>query len=167
MLASQPASSRDSLAGAKPDERARKSDFMRKKATATRSRTKRGIHVTYSRAQRRRRSNTLEDPKHDPASRGIHSRVSAIIETGDRSLSGGGCRCCCPVPLDSSKDRDRLTCWIRASGSLTPVVCISENTGQCDNFADVNLDEELNKLLSGIKDLLNQAVKNFVGEGDS
>lgn len=58
-----------------------------------------------------------------------------------------------------SKDRDLLTCWIRASGSLTPVVSISENPGQCDNFADANLEREPKKLLSGIRNILNQAAR--------
>jgi CheY-like chemotaxis protein len=59
----------------------------------------------------------------------------------------------------SSKDRDCLSCWIRASGSLTPVVSVSRNLGQGDDFADANLGHEREKLLSGIKDVLIEAVR--------
>jgi DNA-binding response OmpR family regulator len=53
-----------------------------------------------------------------------------------------------------SKDRDRLSCWIRASGSRTPVATISEGPGQWDEFADANLDSDPKKLLTGIKTAL-------------
>src|SRR5271156_3063210 len=47
----------------------------------------------------------------------------------------------------SSKDRDCLTCWIRASGSLTRVVSVSKKRGQGDDFADANVEYEPEKLL--------------------
>ncbi len=58
----------------------------------------------------------------------------------------------------SSKDRDCLTSWIRAAGSLTAVVSVSRNLGQSDDFADANLGYEPEKFLSGIKDVLTEAV---------
>ena len=42
----------------------------------------------------------------------------------------------------SSKDRDCLTSWIRASGLLTSVVSVSRDLGQGDDFADANLGYE-------------------------
>jgi CheY-like chemotaxis protein len=63
----------------------------------------------------------------------------------------------------SSKDRDCLTCWIRASGSLTLVVSVSRNLGQGDDFADTNLGHEPEKLLNGIKDVLMGAVRISAG----
>lgn len=53
-----------------------------------------------------------------------------------------------------TKDRDRLTCLIRASGSRTPVVSVSGKLCECDAFADVTLEDGLNKFLAGINDLL-------------
>jgi CheY-like chemotaxis protein len=59
----------------------------------------------------------------------------------------------------SSKDRDCLTCWIRASGSPTAVVSVPGNLGQSDDFADANLGHEPEKFLSGIKDVLTEWVR--------
>jgi CheY-like chemotaxis protein len=59
----------------------------------------------------------------------------------------------------SSKDRDCLTCWIRASGSLTRVVSVSKNRGQGDDFADANVEHEPEKFLRGIRDVLIHAVR--------
>lgn len=53
-----------------------------------------------------------------------------------------------------TKDRDRLTCLIRASGSRTPVISVSGRTCECDAFADVTLEDGPNKFLAGINDLL-------------
>jgi DNA-binding response OmpR family regulator len=60
-----------------------------------------------------------------------------------------------------SKDRDRLTCWIRASGSHTPVCSISDNPGQWDEFADANLERDPKKLLAGIKAVLGKAPRGL------
>jgi CheY-like chemotaxis protein len=59
----------------------------------------------------------------------------------------------------SSKDRDCLTCWIRASGAPTAVVSVPGNCGQSDFFADANLGHEPEKFLSGIKDVLTKGVR--------
>ena len=59
----------------------------------------------------------------------------------------------------SSKDRDCLTCWIRASGAPTAVVSVPGNLGQSDFFADANLEHEPEKFLSGIKDVLTEGVR--------
>lgn len=57
----------------------------------------------------------------------------------------------------SSKDRDCLACWIRASGSLTLVVSISTDCGEGDDFADANVEHEPGRFLSGIGKVLRQA----------
>jgi CheY-like chemotaxis protein len=59
----------------------------------------------------------------------------------------------------SPRDRDCLTCWIRASGSLTFVVSISGDCDQGDDFADANIENEPEKLLSGIRDVLRRTVR--------
>ena len=63
----------------------------------------------------------------------------------------------------SSKDRDCLTSWIRASGAPTAVVSVPGNLGQSDFFADANLGHEPEKFLSGIKDVLTEAVRMSPG----
>jgi CheY-like chemotaxis protein len=59
----------------------------------------------------------------------------------------------------SLKDRDRLACWIRASGAPTAVVSVPENLGQSDFFADANLEHEPERFLSGINDVLTEWVR--------
>ena len=63
----------------------------------------------------------------------------------------------------SSKDRECLTSWIRASGALTSVVSVSRNLGHGDDFADANLGYEPEKFLSGIKDVLIEAARMSSG----
>lgn len=49
------------------------------------------------------------------------------------------------------KDKERLTCLIRASGSSIPVLSVSENRGKRDRFANATLDDESpEQLLAGI-----------------
>ena len=59
----------------------------------------------------------------------------------------------------SSKDRERLTSWIRASGALTAVASVMGNPGQSDDFADANLGHEPEKFLRGIKAVLTEGVR--------
>jgi CheY-like chemotaxis protein len=63
----------------------------------------------------------------------------------------------------SSKDRDCLACWIRASAAPTAVVSVRGNLGQSDFFADANLEHEPEKFLSGIKDVLTEWVRMSPG----
>ena len=66
------------------------------------------------------------------------------------------------VLLDNSlpsKDRDRLTCLIRASGSRIPVASIAPECGHDESFADAKLESDSNKLLIGMRGLLIKAVK--------
>ena len=66
------------------------------------------------------------------------------------------------VLLDNSlpkKDKDRLTCLIRASGSRTPVVTIASERGDEDSFADATVESDPSKLLTGIRDTLVKAAK--------
>lgn len=63
----------------------------------------------------------------------------------------------------SSKDRDCLTCWIRASGAPTAVVSVPGNLGEIDLFADANLEHEPERFLSGIKDVLTEGFRMSSG----
>lgn len=67
---------------------------------------------------------------------------------------------CHSIPV---KDRDRLTCLIRASGSLTPVIAVSESPSQCDSFADATIEPDPKKLLRGIKEVFDRPVKTSAG----
>jgi CheY-like chemotaxis protein len=55
------------------------------------------------------------------------------------------------------RDRDRLTCLIRASGSRTPVVSIAGSLDQVDIFANATLEAVPEILLRGIREILNKA----------
>jgi CheY-like chemotaxis protein len=66
------------------------------------------------------------------------------------------------VLLDNSlpiKDRDRLTCLIRASGSRIPVVSVAPEYSHADYFADAMLESDPNKLLMGIRRVLLKTAK--------
>jgi DNA-binding NtrC family response regulator len=52
------------------------------------------------------------------------------------------------------ESQERLTYLIRASGSRTPVVCISSSCGVSYTFADATLRSDPSDLLRGIKELL-------------
>jgi CheY-like chemotaxis protein len=61
------------------------------------------------------------------------------------------------VLLDNSlptKDRDRLTCLIRLSGSRIPVASVAPEQGRYDFFADATLESDPNKLLMGMRSVL-------------
>ena len=58
-----------------------------------------------------------------------------------------------------TKDRDHLTCLIRATGSLTPVVSIARNLGECDAFVHATLEDGPNKFLAGVREVLSKAAK--------
>jgi CheY-like chemotaxis protein len=61
---------------------------------------------------------------------------------------------CHSIPM---KDRDHLTCLIRATGSLTPVVSIARNLSECDAFVHATLEDRPNKLLAGVREELSKA----------
>ena len=63
---------------------------------------------------------------------------------------------CHSIPI---KDRDHLTCLIRATGSLTPVVSIAQNLGTCDAFVDATLEDGPNRFLDGIGEELGKAAR--------
>jgi CheY-like chemotaxis protein len=66
------------------------------------------------------------------------------------------------VLLDNSlptKDRDRLTCLIRASGSRIPVVSVAPEYTHDDSFADAKLESDTDKLLIGIRCVLLKTAK--------
>jgi CheY-like chemotaxis protein len=81
--------------------------------------------------------------------------VSAVSlkESVDRFLTGDFDL----VLLDNSlptKDRNRLTCLIRASGSRIPVVSVAPEYNHDDSFADAKLESDGNKLIMGIRCVL-------------
>lgn len=53
-----------------------------------------------------------------------------------------------------AQERDRLTIWIRASGSRIPVVLVSSDRGERDAFTDSTVDSAPNALLAGITQVL-------------
>lgn len=60
------------------------------------------------------------------------------------------------------KDRDRLTCLIRASGSTIPVVTIAARSGQSpDVFADATIECEPKKLIPGVKSALLREARQY------
>ena len=56
-----------------------------------------------------------------------------------------------------TKDRDHLTCLIRATGSLTPVVSIARNLGEYAAFVNATLEDGPNKFLAGIEKELSKS----------
>jgi CheY-like chemotaxis protein len=74
------------------------------------------------------------------------------------------------VLLDHSipaEGRDRLTCWIRASGSRTPVACITDSSGNPEDLADSTIKNEPHALPRRIGELLaTQTRKPPVHAGD-
>jgi hypothetical protein len=57
-------------------------------------------------------------------------------------------------------DRERLTCLIRASGSLTPIVSIAETSGPHDAFANATLEEnDTNEFLADLREILSKAAR--------
>ena len=63
---------------------------------------------------------------------------------------------CHSIPM---KDRDHLTCLIRATGSLTPVISITRNLGACDAFVNAMVDDGPDKFLPGIEEELGKAAR--------
>ncbi len=60
------------------------------------------------------------------------------------------------IPADS---RERLTFLIRAIGSQTPVVSITDCSTGCDSFADATVGNEPSKLLNSIEELMAERAK--------
>jgi DNA-binding NtrC family response regulator len=61
----------------------------------------------------------------------------------------------------STRERDRLACLIRASGSHTPLISITVKPGQCDLFANATIENTPNKLLPGISEVLIKEAKKW------
>ncbi len=55
------------------------------------------------------------------------------------------------IPTDS---RERFTFLIRASGSRTPVVSVSDSSTECDSFADATIRNDPAGLLKSIRELM-------------
>jgi DNA-binding response OmpR family regulator len=60
------------------------------------------------------------------------------------------------IPTDS---RERFTFLIRASGSHTPVVSITDSSTECDSFADATIGNEPASLLKSIRELMAEREK--------
>lgn len=59
-----------------------------------------------------------------------------------------------------AQERDRLTIWIRASGSRIPVVVVSSDRGERGAFTESTVDSAPSALLAGITQvLLNAAIQ--------
>jgi hypothetical protein len=72
---------------------------------------------------------------------------------------------CNSIPV---QDREGLTCLIRASGSLTPVICVAKTSGQQDAFPNATLDENNpNQFLISIREVLSEAVKRPARRAES
>ena len=63
---------------------------------------------------------------------------------------------CHSIPI---KDRDHLTCLIRATGSLTPIVSIARNLGEYAACVNATLEDGPNKFLAGIGEELSKAAR--------
>jgi CheY-like chemotaxis protein len=85
-------------------------------------------------------------------------RASSLKKTTDHLQSGDFdlVLLCHSVPATK---RERLTKFIRASGSRIPIVSIAGSLGDCDAFANVTLEDGPNKFLAGIREVLIKAVK--------
>jgi DNA-binding NtrC family response regulator len=60
------------------------------------------------------------------------------------------------IPADS---RERLTYLLRASGSRTPVVCVTDSANHRDSFADATIRNEPTSLLQCIGELMAERAK--------
>jgi CheY-like chemotaxis protein len=85
-------------------------------------------------------------------------RASSLKKTTDHLQSGDFdlVLLCHSVPATK---RERLTKFIRASGSRIPIVSIAGSLGECDAFANATLEDGPNKFLAGIREVLIKAVK--------
>ena len=88
----------------------------------------------------------------------IVESASSLREAVDRFQTGDFdlVLLCHSVPM---KDRDHLTCLIRATGSLTPVISIVRNLGECAAFVNATLEDGPNKFLSGVGEELSKAAR--------
>ena len=115
------------------------------------------------------------DPQH------LISRASFLVRTGVMVVSAlslaeavhlfqiGGFDLVLLCHSLTVKDRERLTCLIRASGSSIPVLSVSENRGKRNRFANATFDDRnTEQLLVGIRQALgtyrNRNVKSIAGE---
>lgn len=88
----------------------------------------------------------------------IVESASSLKEAVDLFLAGDFdlVLLCHSIP---TKDRDHLTCLIRAKGSLTPVVSIARNLGEYAAFVNATLEDGPNKFLAGVGEELSKAAR--------
>jgi CheY-like chemotaxis protein len=86
----------------------------------------------------------------------IVESASSLKEAVDRFQAGDFdlVLLCHSIPM---KDRDHLTCLIRATGSLTPVAFIARSLAECDAFVHATLEDDPNKFLAGVREELSKA----------
>jgi CheY-like chemotaxis protein len=61
----------------------------------------------------------------------------------------------------SVSDTERLTLLIRASGSRTPVVCVSHTQGERGSFADATLRGDSGELLANMQEVMAGKSESF------
>ena len=95
----------------------------------------------------------------------IVESASTLKEAVDRFQAGDFdlVLLCHSIPM---KDRDRLTCLIRATGALTPVVSIARNHGECPEFVNATLEDGPNKFLAVIGEELGKAARRAANGKD-
>ena len=93
----------------------------------------------------------------------IVESASSLREAVDRFQTGDFdlVLLCHSIP---TKDRDHLTCLIRATGSLTPVVSIARNLGECAAFVNATLEDVPSRFLAGIGEELRKAARRSANE---
>jgi CheY-like chemotaxis protein len=97
----------------------------------------------------------------------IVAPASSVKEAADQFQAGSFDLViqCHSIPV---QDREGLTCLIRASGSLTPVICVAKSSGQHDAFPNATLDEKNpNQFLISIREVLSKAAKKPARTGGS
>jgi CheY-like chemotaxis protein len=89
-------------------------------------------------------------------------RVSSLKETVYHFQSGDFdlVLLCHSIP---AADREHLTCLIRASGSLTPIVSITETPGEHDVFPTATLEEyDTKEFLANLREIISKAWRRSV-----
>lgn len=110
------------------------------------------LAVGFDSSLMRTRSLVLQSAGYIVESASSLKEAVARFQTGDFDLV----LLCHSIPME---DRDHLTCLIRATGSLTPIVSIARNLGSRDAFVNATLEDGTNKFLAGIGEELRKAAR--------
>jgi CheY-like chemotaxis protein len=110
------------------------------------------LAVGFDSSLMRTRSLVLQSAGYIVASASSLKEAVARFQTGDFDLV----LLCHSIPM---RDRDHLTCLIRSTGSLTPVVSIARNLGACHAFLNATREDDPSKFLAGIGEDLGKAAR--------